>query len=134
MALTEDRNTIMKDGETLNPEVAASTKIYGGSIVARNSSGYAVPGSDAAGLKVMGRAEEQIDNTSGANGDETIEVRRKKAFVFKNSSTNAVTIAHVGTDIYVEDDETVSSSGGTNNIVAGKCLAILTEGVLVEMQ
>lgn len=133
MALTADRNTPHKDGEVLAPGVAASTKIYGGGLVAVNAAGYALPAADAASLKVIGRAEEQVDNSSGANGDLTVKVRRKKAFVFKNSATNACTIAHLLTNIYVQDDETVASAGGVNSIVAGKMLGLETEGVLVEV-
>ncbi len=133
MSLSADRMTAHKDGEILVPGVAASTKIYGGGITAVNAAGYALPAADAVGLKVIGKAEEQVDNSSGANGDKTVEVRRKKAFIFKNSGTNAVTIAHLFTNVYVEDDETVSSSGGTNSIVAGKCLDVTSEGVLVEI-
>ena len=133
MALTADRKTPMRDGESIELQVAASTKIYAGGMVARNSSGYAVPAADAANLVVMGRAEQYVDNSSGANGDETVVVRRRKAFKFKNSAAHAVTIAHIGTNIYVEDDETVASSGGTNNIVAGKCIGVESDGVWVEI-
>lgn len=133
MALTADRNTPYKDGELLVLGMAASQKIYAGGMAAKNASGYVQPAADAAGLIVMGRAEEQVDNSAGANGETTVTVRRKKAFVFKNSATNAVTVAHIGQSVYVEDDETVASAGGVNSIVAGTCLGIVTEGVLVEI-
>ena len=100
---------------------------------ARNATGYLVPAADAASYVVMGRLDETVDNTDGSDGDLSALVRRKKAFKFKNSGSNAVTVAHIGTDIYVEDSETVSSSGGTNNIVAGKCLGIESDGVWVEI-
>ncbi len=132
MALTADRNTAFKDGELLVRGVAASTTVYAGSMVARNASGYMVPAADAAGLVVLGMAEEQVVN-AGADGAETVQVRRKKAFQFANSAANPVTIAHIGTDIYVEDDETVASAGGTNSIVAGKCLDVDSGGVWVEI-
>jgi len=123
----------MRDGESIELQVAASTTIYAGGMVAKNASGYAVPAADAANLVVMGRAEEYVDNSSGGNGDKTVIVRRKRAFKFKNSTTNAVTIAHLGGNVYVEDDETVASSGGTNNIVAGKCIGVDSDGVWVEI-
>ena len=133
MALSADRKTPMRDGESIELQVAASTKIYAGGMVAKNASGYAVPAADAANLVVMGRAEEYVDNSSGANGDETVLVRRNRAFKFKNSAANAVTIAHLGGNVYVEDDETVASSGGSNNIVAGKCIGVDSDGVWVEI-
>ncbi len=133
MALAEDRNTALRGKGILVIGVAASAKIYAGSLAAKNASGYMQPASDAANLVVMGMSEEQVDNGSGANGDKTVQVRRNKAFLFKNSGTNAVTVAHIGGNVYVEDDETVSSSGGTNNIVAGKCTGVETAGVWVEI-
>lgn len=133
MALTADRNTPIKDGELLVLGMAAATKVFAGGMAAANASGYILPAADAAGLTVVGMTEEQVDNSAGANGDLTVPVRRGKGFIFKNSATNAVTLAQLGKDIYVEDDETVASAGGTNSIVAGTCLGILTEGVLVKI-
>lgn len=133
-ALNEDRNTSRQDGKILGPAVAASTKIYGGSLVARNASGYMAPAADTANFVVMGVSEEYVDNSAGANGDKTVRLRRKKGFWLANSGTNAVTVAHLGANVYVENDQTVASSGGTNNIVAGKCLAVdSAKGVLVEV-
>ncbi len=129
-----DRMTDMRSGEVIAVPVAASTVIEAGKMVARNSSGYAVPAADAAGLVVLGKARRHVDNGSGADGDAQVTVRRKAAFKYANSSTNAVTRAHVGTNIYVEDAQTVASSGGTNSIVAGKCIDVESDGVWVEIE
>ena len=134
MALSADRKTPMRDGETIQLQLAASTKIYAGAMVAKNASGYAVPAADAANLVVMGRSEQYVDNSAGANGDETVLVRRKKTFKYKNSAAHPATIANIGSNLYVEDDETVSTSGGTNNIVAGKCIGVDSDGVWVEIE
>ncbi len=128
-----DRKTPWKDGELIVLGVAASTSIEAGKMVAKNSAGYAVEAADAANLVVMGRADEAVDNSGGSNGAETVEVRRKKVFKYDNSGTNAVTVAHIGGNVYVEDDETVDSDGGTNNIVAGKCIGVDSDGVWVEI-
>jgi hypothetical protein len=128
-----DRNTPKKDGIEIGLAVAASTKIEAGHMVAVNAAGYAVHASDTAGLKVMGRAQETVDNTSGANGDKTVLILRKKMFKFANDSTNAVAQAHVGGNVYVKDSVTVDSDGGTNDIVAGKCFGVETDGVWVEI-
>lgn len=129
-----DRKTPMKDGELIPLPVAASTIIEAGKMAAANATGYTVEAADAASYKVMGRAEETVDNSTGSDGDLSVLVRRKKAFKYNNSGSNPVTEAHIGTDIYVEDDETVSSSGGTNSIVAGKCLGVESDGVWVEIE
>ena len=128
-----DRNTALKDLILVSILIAASTIIEAGKMLAVNAAGYALPAADAAGLKVIGRSEEAVDNSSGANGDKSVMVRRKKAFLFLNDGTNAVTQAHLFTDVYVKDAQTVSSNGGINSIVAGKCIGIETAGVWVEM-
>lgn len=128
-----DRNTALKGTELIVVGVGASASLDAGKLAALNAAGYAVPAADAAGLKVIGRTEGAVDNSSGANGDKTIEVRRKKAFLFANDGTNPVLQAHLFTDIYVKDDVTVSSNGGTNSIVAGKCVGIESGGVWVEV-
>lgn len=125
-----ERNTPYKDGELVPHKIAGSTKVEAGKMAAVNASGYGVEGSDTAGLIVQGMYTETVDNSDGSDGDLSAKVSRGKAYKFANSSTNAVTQAHVGSDVYVEDDETVASST-TNSIVAGKCLGIETDGVWV---
>lgn len=133
MALIKDRETQMREGDMTALPVAAATKLYGGGINAVNAAGDIVPAADTAGLKVVGVSEEYVDNSAGSAGDKSVNSRRNRSFKLKNSATNAVTVAHLFTDIYVEDDETVSSSGGTNSIVAGKCIGIDSDGVWVEI-
>lgn len=133
-ALTEDRRTNRQEGVYVTLDMDAATKIYTGALVAVDAAGNALPAADASGLKVVGRAEETVDNLTGAAGDLTIMVRRMSSFWYANSSGNAVTKVnlHGLTSIYVEDDQTVSAAGGSNNIVAGKGLALdATLGVLI---
>lgn len=133
-ALTAGRSTEWQDGDLIVIPVAATTTIYDGSLVAVNSSGDARPAADAAGLKVVGRAEEYVANT-GSAGAKTIKVRRGCAFWWANDGTNAVTKAHCHglASVYVKDDQTVASAGGTNSIIAGRALQVdATLGVLVE--
>lgn len=118
-----ERNTMKREVKLLILGVAASTKIEAGKMVAVNASGYAVEASDTAGLVVIGKADQTIDNSSGANGDLSVAVERGYAFLYKNSGTNAVTIASIGSNVVVEDDETVSTDT-TNDIVAGKCMGL----------
>lgn len=128
-----ERNTPHSDGELLAIDVAASTKVEAGNLVALDADGYLVPAADTAGLTVIGVADETKDNSDGADGDLSCLVRRKKAFLLENSATNAVTQALVGKSVYVEDSVTVCTSAATNDIVVGKCLSVGSEGVLVEV-
>lgn len=128
-----DRKTQMKDGDLIALQVAAGALIEAGKMVAVNASGYAVQAADSAGLKVMGRADGRADNSVGQNGDLTVLTSRLMAFKYRNSTAHAVTAAQIGSNIYVEDDETVAGTGGTNSIVAGKCLGVESDGVWVEI-
>lgn len=132
MPLTADRNTPHKDGEIIAVPVAAATKIFAGSIVAANATGYATKGAVATTLTYLGRADESVDNTGGADGAKTIQVRRGKAFKWKNSGTDAVTQAELGKTCYIADDETVSKTNGTNTqSAAGTVIGIDSDGVWV---
>lgn len=82
MALTKDHNTTRKENDLASYGVAADVKIFAGSMVCLNAAGYAVPGTDTAGLRFVGVAREYVDNTAGANGDKSVLVRRDGIFDF----------------------------------------------------
>lgn len=133
MALTADRNTPMKDGELIAVPVAASAVIHAGALVAANATGFAVPGSVATTLTYLGRAEEAADATGYADGIATVQVRRGKAFKFKNSGADPVTQASLGKTCYIVDDETVAATNGAGaRSAAGIVLGIDTDGVWIK--
>lgn len=133
MALSADRNTPMRDGELISVPVAATAKCYAGGMAVANASGYAAPGSTATGLTYLGRFEETVDNTGGSNGAKSVLVRRKQAFKWKNSLTDAVTQAELGQTCYIVDDETVAKTDGAGTrSPAGKVLGVEADGVWVE--
>jgi hypothetical protein len=128
-ALAADRDTPHKYKERKQVlYMTADTKIYAGALVA-TASGLAVPASDTAALTVVGRAEEQVDNTGGAASAKTIAVARG-CFRFDNGAS--ITSAHVGTNATVVDDHTVGlAAGTTNDIVAGRIEEVDSLGVWV---
>lgn len=113
--------------------VKANTKIYAGALVVIDA-GYAAPGRTATGLIAAGVAQATVDNTGGAAGAKTIEVRRGP-HKFKNSSAgDAIAQADVGKTVYIVDDETVAKTDGTGTrSAAGRVLAIESDGVFVEI-
>ena len=132
MPLTADRNTQMKDGELIAVPIATAKKIFAGSLVAANATGYATPGAVAATLTYLGRSEETVDNM-GADGALSVLVRRGKAFKFANSATDAVTQASMGKVCYIEDDQTVSATSATGaRSAAGIVIGVETDGVWVQ--
>ena len=130
--LSAGRNTSEKQINFLLVLVAAQTIIYEGSLVVLEA-GYAKPGKEATGLVCLGRAEEYVNNFAGQNGDKLVRVKRG-CFKFENDSDNPVTGAHVLQDCFIVDDETVSSSDESSaRSVAGKVIAIESDGVWVDM-
>lgn len=132
MPLTKDRNTAMRDGDQLALRVAAGAQIFAGSIVVTNATGYADKGQNAGGLTYIGRAENAVDNTNGGDGDVSIKVRRNKLFKWKNSGSDPVAQASFGLVCYIEDDETVSATGGGTQSIAGIVVGVEPDGVWVE--
>ena len=133
MALSTDRATPERDGHEYSFGVAASTKIYAGALVALDSSGNATKGATATGLRGIGRAEEQVDNSGGSAGDKTIRVR-SGTFRFANSSAgDALARGDIGATCYIVDDQTVAKTNGTNTrSAAGKVVGVESDGVWVE--
>ena len=123
-ALAADRNTPRLGGEIKSMGMAATAKIFAGSIVMRNATGYATKGAAALGLVGAGMALEQVDNTAGNDGDLTIKLR-EGVFRFANSAAaDEITAADIGKLCYTVDDQTVAKTNGSNTrsvagIVAG---------------
>lgn len=124
-ALTQDRATPYREGIEIEFPVAAATKIYAGSLVCANAQGFAVPGTDTAGLRFLGVALEQVDNTAGANGAKVLRLRRTGVFEFNAAS---ITQTMVGDPMYVKDDNTFEDAAGcTNDIKAGVLVKYVTD-------
>jgi hypothetical protein len=130
-ALTASRDTPARTGVDVAIGVASNTVIYSGSLVAINTSGYAVPASDTASYKVVGRAQATVDNSGTAgNGALSVNVRRG---VFLWANGDSFTIADVGNLAYVEDDQTVQkAASATHDVVAGIIIDVDTDGVWVD--
>lgn len=133
-ALTQARSTPLRgDGvvpSCLVAAVAASTKIFQGSLVALDSDGNAIPASATAAVAI-GRAEATVDNTDGAAGDLSVEVRTG-IFKWANSaSTDAIAAADVGNLAYMVDDQTVAKTAAVGRKPAGRIVEVASDGVWV---
>lgn len=129
-AATAAIDTPERSGSVFNYPLAAATVIYQGTLVALDASGNAVAASDAAALRVVGRAEETVDNSDGSAGDLTINAKRG-VFKFANSGTAAVDANDKGKVCFVEDDQTVAETS-THKCKAGRVLDVEDDGVWVD--
>jgi len=132
-ALTQDRDTASRSGDAVSMGVAAAKKIFAGALTARDANGYATPGATATTLLGAGRAAELADNSSGGAAAISVLVE-KGVFKFANSAAgDLITIADVGNDCYIVDDQTVAKTNGTGTrSVAGKIFAVESDGVWVK--
>jgi hypothetical protein len=132
-ALTKARDTRRTGFDAVIPsnvaKMATGATIYQGGLVAVNAAGYAKAAA-ATDTRVIGVAEETKTN-SGADGAASVRVRRG-AFKLVNKAGDLVTQALLGANCYVEDDQTVRLTA-TASIVAGKVLAVESDGVIVEI-
>lgn len=97
--------------------VETNTQIFGGTMVATNAAGNAVPASAAGAKIVWGRCERQINNLNtnapfGAAGAQFVLVRKG---IFYQNQDATIAQANVGQNCFAVDDNTVSLSdnGGT---------------------
>lgn len=132
-ALTTARNTPERTGDVLGFPAKAAVKCLQGGLAVLNA-GYAAPGTTATGLVAIGRFEETVDNSSGGNGDASVQVKRG-TFKFANSAAgDLIAQADVGADCYIVDDQTVAKTSATNTrSVAGRIEAVDSDGVWVKV-
>ncbi|MDH0494253.1 hypothetical protein [Comamonas aquatica] len=133
-ALTSDRNTKRRDGRGLTLPMAGATTIHLGAIVCVNASGFAVPGSASATLKPAGVAFASARNP-GSAGAERVKVDKTVACFANSAAADAITLADIGADCYIVDDQTVAKTSATNTrSVAGKVFDVDAEGVWVDFR
>jgi hypothetical protein len=133
MPLTNERNTRLRIGDIRREPVAATVKIWSGSLVMRNAAGFLTRGAVASGCVGVGRAEATVDNT-GAAGAVTVEYRLG-TFLFANSTAaDLITIADIGRVCFIADDDRVARTDGTaTRSRAGIVDAVEATGVWVRM-
>ncbi|ALJ87470.1 hypothetical protein J7S89_00475 [Acinetobacter baumannii] len=121
--------TEMRDGELIPVPLKAGAVVLVGTFALVDDTGFAVASTAAiaATQKVMGVWDSSADNTDGESGDVLACVRRKKQFLFRNSTTDAVTQAELGEDVFVEDNQTVAKTTGAGLPIAGKFMGFDTQ-------
>ena len=113
----------------LNIPVKGGAELTEATMAAINGDGYAAPAAASAGLKVAGCVQRYCDNRNGADGEQTVSVKRG-VFVWDNDGTIKETdILKPG---YVKDERTVTITADGSS-VAGIILEVADDGVTVDM-
>lgn len=115
-ALSADVNIPRKEAGLQSYPVYQSTQIYKGGLVCLNSSGYLIEGTDTAGLQFVGVAYENVNNTSGSDGDKNCRVHTTGTH---RLTATSITQAMVGDLMYLADDATIDDTS-TNYICVGR--------------
>lgn len=115
--------------------LAASQKLYAGSLVSVNSSAYGKTATAAATDKVLGVSEELVDNSTGSAGDKTAKRIATGTFLFANSaSSDLIALSDIGAWCYVVDDNTVAKTDDSGaRPKAGRIAGVDSSGVWVEV-
>jgi hypothetical protein len=128
VAYPDTRNLQKVEGVHLSPlTVKDAEKIPAAVLTAIDANGEAVNASDTAGLRVLGRSAEAVDNSDDGK---TIRVERAP-FLLENNGN--ITKAHIGGNAYVVDNQTVGLAADVDNdIIAGRILDVMDAGVVVD--
>jgi hypothetical protein len=131
-ALTQSRNTKRRDGRLTSDPVAAATKIFAGSMIALDATGYAVPAGTAGAGPARAIAKQEIDNTDGADGALRVEGERTVGAFGNSAAADLIARADIGATAYVVDDQTVAKTdGGATREAAGVIVDVDADGVWV---
>lgn len=101
--------------------LAANVALYAGAVVSVDTSGNARPGRTSTTDKVIGYSERNVSNAGGIAGAKETEGVSRGIIEMENLEADAVTVASIGRDVYLVDDQTVAATnGGNTRIVAGR--------------
>ena len=125
---TAARDDKQSQGDVVSYKLGA-VKVYAGTLIAINTSGYAVKGADTASFVFAGVAADTVDNSAGAAGDKKIDCYTEGTFQFATSDT--ATQASVGKKVYLVDDSTVAlAATTTNDVLVGKVVEFVDASTL----
>lgn len=134
MGLTQDRNTPRRAGDQYEFPVAAAAVCYAGGIAVLTSAGYVQPGSSTGGQVAIGIFDERADNASGSAGAINANIRTG-TFRFGNSAGDeAISLADVGKQCFIVDDQTVAKTAAGGRSIAGIVEFVDSQGVWVEFE
>lgn len=126
MAATDDIRSRKKPGlgRRYAYPVLGGQKIFGGAAVGITANKEAVPAGHASAVKLIGFAEERVDNSLGATGDLSVTVEKDARLI----SLAGATVANIGATVYASADDTFTLTAGSL-LALGTIDAIDADGV-----
>ncbi|MBU0809621.1 MAG: hypothetical protein KKD30_05280 [Gammaproteobacteria bacterium] len=132
VATTHNRNTPSVSGHRRGYPVAALALCLAGTIAVIDADGMVQPGVTGLNLVAVGIFEAQVDNSDGADGEQTAEVLRGFARLENSADADEITAADIGKACFIVDNQTVAKTDGTGTrSIAGIVDAVDDVGVWV---
>lgn len=103
--------------------VAASTRIYEGTMVFIDASGYANDDTGSGANRFGGIAIAEVDNSGGSAGDLSVEVWEEGEFELVGSS---LVQGSVGLDAYATDNFTIDDAYASNGVRVGRITRLIS--------
>lgn len=113
-----------------NVPLAANVVIFAGAAVGISAAGFAGPAGTTY-PRVIGMAEDTVDNTGGAAGAKRTTLLRGE-FLFDNEPTFPLTNVHLGTAPEWTDDHSAANTGSAATAVGGILVEVTSAGVWIE--
>lgn len=116
------------------PRFKGSCKVKGGAVIPKGAlvsvvsgTGYAINGATAITHLVQGWATKSVDNTSGSDGDKTVEFEYGVGLFSNTAASDDVAQADFGKPCYLVDNDTVAKgSGSGTRSIAGISLGLVS--------
>lgn len=124
MATTTSARIVRADDDKGSAAVAASTLVPQNGLVFRNSAGFAVNIVASGVNPLLGVAQKEADNSTGAAGDISVELWTRGVFRLGFAGAT-LTIADIGKKCFATDNDTLSLTG-TSRTPVGVIREVLT--------
>lgn len=131
MAVTANQVTRRQDGNRVGLPVAASTKLYEGTMAFINSTGYADDDTASGANEFAGIVISYVDNSGGSAGDLNCELWTTGVFELAGAGT--YTQADVGKPVYATDNYTISLTSGVYIGTVARFVSATVLGVRIEV-
>ncbi|MBD8554912.1 hypothetical protein IFT84_10290 [Rhizobium sp. CFBP 8762] len=129
MVASNDLTYVERKGDVFAYPVLAGVVIYGRAAVGITANRDAVPAGHPQAVKLVGLAEERVDNRGGATGDRLVNAKKS---VFAIPLTGA-TAANIGSPIYASADDTFTLSNANGVLPIGILHAIDSDGIWLKI-